>query len=66
LTILTQCSKIIIAMAVNVRLIKVSNTETEKTLKLVLEYQEGDVSGGGLTTATNFVIIHNRSTPYVG
>ncbi len=32
-------------MAVNVRLIKVSNTETEKTLKLVLEYQEGDVSG---------------------
>jgi hypothetical protein len=33
-------------MAVNVRLIKVSNTETEKTLKLVLEYQEGDVSGG--------------------
>ncbi len=34
-----------LAMAVNVRLIKVSNTETEKTLKLVLEYQEGDVSG---------------------
>jgi len=33
-------------MAVNVRLIKVSNTETEKTLKLVLEYQEGEVSGG--------------------
>ncbi len=30
---------------VNVRLIKVSNTETEKTLKLVLEYQEGEVSG---------------------
>jgi hypothetical protein len=33
-------------MAVIVRLIKVSNTETEKTLKLVLEYQEGEVSGG--------------------
>lgn len=33
-------------MAVNVRLIKVSSTETEKTLKLVLEYQEGEVSGG--------------------
>jgi hypothetical protein len=32
-------------MAVNVRLIKVSNTEAEKTLKLVLEYQEGEVSG---------------------
>jgi len=33
-------------MPVNVRLIKVYSTETEKTLKLVLEYQEGDVSGG--------------------
>ncbi len=32
-------------MAVNVRLIKVSKTETEKTLKLVLDYQEGEVSG---------------------
>jgi len=33
-------------MVVNVRLIKVSSTETEKTLKLVLEYQEEEVSGG--------------------
>jgi hypothetical protein len=65
LTYLTQCAKIALDMAVKVRLIKVSNTETEKTLKLVLEYQEGDVSGG-LTTTTRFVIIYNRSTPYVG
>jgi hypothetical protein len=45
LTYLTQYAKIVLDM-VNVRLIKVSSTETEKTLKLVLEYKEGEVSGG--------------------
>jgi len=43
---LARYDKIILAMAVSVRLIKGSNTGTEKTLKLILDYQEGDVSGG--------------------